>query len=356
MKVLRLFLFPFTFIFGLIVYIRNFLFDTGVLKSQSFPIPIISVGNLAVGGAGKSPITEYLITLLRDRYKLATLSRGYGRKSKGFRVVTSTSTALEAGDEPLQFKNKFPEITVAVAEKRVLGIAALQKEHELILLDDAYQHRWVKPGFNVLLFEYESLSKIQWFLPTGNLREPLSGRKRADCIVVTKSPVDLTEPEMDRAVRKVAPFPHQEVFFSYLEYGDLTPVAQGSVRSLEQLSSTTEILLLTGIANPLPLIQKLRERTEHIHHVAYPDHHTFTPKNIAKIAEQFQDLASPDKLILTTEKDLQRLKLPGVGEHLRQFPVYYLPVKAAFHKAAKARFDQLILNYVTEHLQHHRIH
>lgn len=356
MKVLRLILFPFTFIYGLVVFIRNLFFDFGIFKSHTFAVPIISVGNLTVGGAGKSPMTEYLITLLKDKYNLATLSRGYGRKTTGYHSVLTTSTADEVGDEPLQFKTKFPSISVAVAEKRKEGIAKLQKEHELIILDDAYQHRSVKPGFSILLYEYSTLLKAQWFLPTGDLREPLSGRRRADCIVITKSPANLTEPEKQRLIAQVKPFDHQEVFFSHLEYDDLYPVWAEEKRSLQSITGSTALLVITGIANPRPLMSELARYTENIRHHAYPDHHTFTPKNIAKIVKQYGELNTQDKLLITTEKDLQRLKAPGIKELLNGLPVYYLPVKATFQEPAKARFDQLILNYVTEHSQHSRIH
>jgi len=356
MKVLRLILFPFTFIFGFVAFIRNLMFDFGWLRSQQFSLPIISVGNLTVGGAGKSPITEYLIVLLKDQYKIATLSRGYGRKTKGFRLAGTRSSALEVGDEPMQFKTKFPEVTVAVAEKRVEGIRNLHAGHELILMDDAYQHRWVKPGFSILLFEYESLFKWQWFLPTGNLREPMTGRKRAHCIVVTKCPAAISASDKESVIKKIDPLPHQPIFFSHLDYADLQAAGSGAARTLASISPETEILLLTGIANPRPLVAELQVYTRIIHHYAYPDHHTFTPKNIAKIAAHFKKLSSSDKVIITTEKDLQRLKSDELFEHLRGLPVYYLPVKAAFEPSEKAVFDHLILNYVTEHLQHHRIH
>ncbi|HEY0897244.1 MAG TPA: tetraacyldisaccharide 4'-kinase, partial [Sphingobacteriaceae bacterium] len=347
MKVLRLILFPFSFLFGIVAWTRNILFDLGILRSREFPLPVISVGNLTVGGAGKSPVTEYLIRLLKDRHRTATLSRGYGRKTRGFYRVSAGSTAAEAGDEPLQFRNKFPDITVAVAERRVAGLEQLQHDHDVIILDDAYQHRWVKPGFSILLFEYESLFRTQWFLPTGDLREPLQGRKRARCIVVTKCPVTLSEKEKAAAVRRIAPYSGQEVFFSFLEYDELVPILNTGNRGLAALTAETEILLLTGIANPRPLIAKLKDHTTRIHHHAYPDHYTFTPKNIAKIAADFNGLRGPDKLIITTEKDLQRLKMPGIYEQLTRLPVYYLPVKAAFHQAEKARFDHLIESYVT---------
>ncbi|HEY1023773.1 MAG TPA: tetraacyldisaccharide 4'-kinase [Sphingobacteriaceae bacterium] len=350
MKVLRLILFPFTFIYGFVVIVRNLLFDLGIFKSHTFRIPVISVGNLTVGGAGKSPMTEYLVDLLKDRYDLATLSRGYGRKTRGYRNVTLASTADETGDEPLQFKNKFPSVAVAVAEKRKEGIEMLQKSHKLIILDDAYQHRSVKPGFSILLYEYSAASKVQWFLPTGDLREPLSGRKRADCIVVTKSPPRLTSDEKNRIINAIGPYAHQQVFFSYLDYGDLRSADTDESKPLDSLTSDTAILLLTGIANPEPLVRELRRYTGNLYHHSYADHHTFTPKNILKIAEEYRGLNHQDKVLITTEKDLQRLKGPDMKELLKGLPVYYLPVKAAFNEPEKARFDQLILNYVTKHL------
>lgn len=356
MKVLRLILFPFTFIYGLVVFVRNLLFDFGIFKSHTFRIPIISVGNLTVGGAGKSPMTEYLVTLLKDKFQIATLSRGYGRKTKGYRPVLVTSTAEEVGDEPLQFKTKFPAVTVAVAEKRQEGIERLQPGHDLIILDDAFQHRSVVPGFSILLYEYSTLSKVQWFLPTGDLREPLSGRKRANIIVVTKCPPSLTESERRQLVSKIKPFEHQEVFFSFLDYDELRSVYSGETRPLHSITQNTAVVLVTGIANPQPLADEISRYTRQIRHHSYPDHHSFSPKNIAKIATEYRDLSAADKLVVTTEKDLQRLKGLPENELLIDLPVFYLPVKAAFNEPFKARFDQLILNYVTEHFQHSRIH
>ena len=293
--------------------------------------------------------------MLSDGKKIATLSRGYGRKSKGYREVRVASSADEVGDEPLQFKTKFPAITVAVAERRVDGIARLAG-HDIIILDDAYQHRSVKPGFSVLLFEYSTFSKTQWFLPTGNLREPWSGRKRAHCIVVTKCPPDLSERERIQITRKLRPGEHQNVLFSFLKYEELRSVSGDEKKLLESLSGSTHVLLLTGIANPKPLLDKLRVYTSNIRHYSYPDHYAFTPENIAKIAEDYHALDVHDKVIVTTEKDLQRLKGPEFHEHLSNLPVYYLPIKAAFDEADQAFFDQLILNYVNKHSAHDRIH
>ncbi|MFD2145663.1 tetraacyldisaccharide 4'-kinase [Mucilaginibacter antarcticus] len=198
MKHLRALLLPFSFLYGLIVIVRNFLYDAGLFKSRRFDLPVISVGNLEVGGAGKSPMTEYLIQLLKDHYKLATLSRGYGRATKGFQIATATATASQVGDEPAQFKHKFPDVTVAVCEQRVDGITQLQHDHDLILLDDAYQHRAVKPGLSILLFDYNSLNNQRWVLPAGNYREPFFGKWRAGIIIITKCPADMPQQELEK--------------------------------------------------------------------------------------------------------------------------------------------------------------
>lgn len=210
---LRWLLFPFSLLYGLVVVIRNWCYNAGILKSREFDLPVIAVGNLDVGGAGKSPMTEYLIRLLKGNYKLATLSRGYGRKTKGFQVADAHAQASGIGDEPAQFKNKFPNVTIAVAEKRVEGIEQLQSSHDLIILDDAYQHRAVKPGFSILLFDYNRIREPRLLLPAGNLREPFAGRKRADIIVISKCPAALKRIYQFELQKRVKPFPNQAVFF-----------------------------------------------------------------------------------------------------------------------------------------------
>lgn len=357
MRLLRLLLFPFSFFYAFGVIIRNIAYDLGILKSRRFKVPVISVGNLAVGGAGKSPMTEYLVSLLKTDYKLATLSRGYGRRTTGFLKVKSSSLAEDVGDEPLQFKQKFPEITVAVCEDRVEGIKELNQHHGLIIMDDAFQHRAVKPGFSVLLFDYNSLYNFQWFLPSGDLREPLSSRKRADMIVVTKTPADLTELERRRITARVKPFKNQQIFFSYLEYGNLIDLnSPENELSLVHITKTTHVMLLTGIANPKTLIAKLKGYTDHISLQQYPDHHQFSKKNIAKLAAEFKKLPGNEKLIITTEKDAQRLRGFAGKEHLKELPVYFLPIRAAIHQPDKIRFNDLIKKYVTEHSANNRVH
>jgi tetraacyldisaccharide 4'-kinase len=348
MQALRIILFPFTFLYGFVIILRNCLYDAGIFKSFKFDVPIISVGNLTAGGAGKSPMTEYLVNLLQKEYKIAILSRGYGRKTRGFYEAKSDSPVEYVGDEPLQFKNKFPDASVAVCEKRVTGIRNLQDTSDLILLDDAYQHREVSPGFSILLFDYTSLIKWQWLLPTGDLREPMSGKKRADCIVITKTPLNLDSEGKRMIIDKIKPDKNQSVFFSYIHYGELVSI-EGEFRSLDSISITTSVLLLTGIANPAPLVKEIRKYTNDISHHSYPDHHVFTPKNMIKLAADFNNLNNSDKIIITTEKDLQRLKSAEIKGFLHGLPVCFLRVKAAFHEPERTAFDALIQNYVTKH-------
>ncbi len=363
MNYLRWLLLPFSLLYGLAVVIRNFLYDAGLFKSVKFTKPVISVGNLDVGGAGKSPMTEYLIRLLKDQHKVATLSRGYGRQTKGYLTATATATATniatatQLGDEPAQFKAKFPDITVAVCEKRVVGIKKLIPDHDVILLDDAFQHRAVQPGLSILLFDYNRLSEPHLLLPAGNLREPFSGRWRAQIIVITKCPATLSDEETSMAAQKIEPLPYQKVFYSRIAYQPLTTISNEPATI--SVDNETAVFLLTGIANPKPLMQYLKGFTSVIIHHNYPDHHPFTPKNIAKLAAEFSACTAQKKLVVTTEKDAQRLQqswfngvLPG-GDDL---PVFVLPIKVEFLGDSGQDFDQLITDYVREHTTYYRIH
>lgn len=354
MRLLRIFLFPFSLLYGLGVLARNAFYDAGIFTSKKFNLPVISIGNLTVGGSGKSPMAEYLIRLLKDNYKTAVLSRGYGRKTKGFLLVQQTSSADETGDEPLQFKNKFPDITAAVCEKRALGIERLQHDHEVIILDDAFQHRAVKPGLSILLYDYNQLQHWQWLLPTGDLREPLWEKRRADIIVVTKAPAALSDSERQQLTRRIAPLEHQLVFFSYLEYGDLVSSAGADTRPLASLTEETAIIILSGIANPKPLLNELEKYGSSLIHHEYPDHHPYSRKNIVKLAEAYQKQPNQDKLIVTTEKDMQRLRSADGFELLEKIPVYYLPVKAVLHHADQ--FNLLIEEYVKRNRSDSFIH
>lgn len=324
---------------------RNKLYDTGFLTSVSFDIPVICVGNLVVGGSGKSPVTEYLVRLLADR-KIAILSRGYGRETKGFILADDSATAARIGDEPMQFYRKFPGVTVAVCEDRVTGINLLKEKHDLIILDDAYQHRKVRPGFSILLFEYQKLLAPQFLLPAGNLREPFWGYKRAQALLVTKAPLAISPLQREKIGQKILPG-NQELFFSGLAYGNLKALFGTVEKSCSDLNSATTIYLLTGIANPKPLVTFLEDYTKKIMHYEYPDHYAFRLTDIQGLATAFQADSSKEKLVITTEKDAQRLLGDTFKELLLNLPVFYLPIKIALQQEDKVTFDQKILNYVS---------
>jgi len=338
MNLLRKILFPFAILYGLITSIRNFLFDKGILKSYSFDVPIIAVGNLSVGGTGKTPQIEYLIRLLSPNYKVATLSRGYKRQSKGFVLADSTSNAEILGDEPFQFYSKFKNIQVAVDADRKNGIEQLLSQTnkpDIILLDDAFQHRKVKAGFYILLTSYGDLYSNDFMLPTGNLRESRSGAKRADIIVVTKCPANLSLDEQNKIkrflLRRNDKVKNQELYFSYIDYDD-------SVYSEDKILKVSEIknvdkLLLAGIAKPESFFGYLQHGNEEC--LTYPDHHHFTEKDLLEIKNKSQN-----KIIITTEKDFVRLKGSVPKEQL-----FYLPIRSSFLSASE-NFDKTITNYV----------
>jgi tetraacyldisaccharide 4'-kinase len=366
MKYFRWLLLPFSLLYGLVVIIRNWFYDAGIFKSYKFQKPVISVGNLDVGGAGKSPMTEYLIRLLKDDYKLATLSRGYGRKTKGYVVAelfrgvpggTPDTAPNElnndhyqlagvVGDEPAQFKQKFAEITVAVCEKRVEGLKQLLPHHDLIILDDAYQHRAVEPGLSILLFDYNRVNEPHFMLPAGNLREPFSGRWRAQIIVITKCPEQLSDTEQMAIAERIKPLPYQSLFFSKIAYQELHDLAGLPIDTV--IDSNTTVFLLTGIASAKPLIKYLNSITTDIIHHKYPDHHPFTLKNITKLADEYKACASSKKVIITTEKDAQRLQESWFNKD-RKIPVCVMPIRTVFLNDNDHQFDQLIIDYVREY-------
>ncbi len=350
MKFLRWLLLPFSLLYALVVIIRNWCYDAGWFKSERFDLPIISVGNLAVGGAGKSPMTEYLVRLIKSDHHLATLSRGYGRKTKGYLVAEAGYTAVEVGDEPAQFKQKFPEVTVAVCENRAEGIRQLIPHHNLIILDDAYQHRAVQPGLSILLMEYSRLNEPHWLLPAGNLREPYSGRLRADLIVISKCPPQLSKQQQHNLLKQIGAFPHQQVYFTAINYLPLQSL--NGTEGLPWPDADTTVFLLTGIANPTPMQAELEYYTTHIVPHNYPDHHQFSLKNIVKLAEEYKACPSAKKLIITTEKDAQRLRSTELQAQLSALPVAVLPIGIQFLNGAGPAFNEMILNYVREHTTH----
>jgi tetraacyldisaccharide 4'-kinase len=354
MKKLRWLLLPFSLLYALVVVIRNWCYDVGWFKSTQFDLAVISVGNLAVGGAGKSPMTEYLIRLLKADYKLSTLSRGYGRTTKGFLLADDKSTAADIGDEPAQFKHKFPDVTVAVCEDRVNGINQLKNDYDLVVLDDAYQHRAVKPGLSILLFDYKKLDEPNFLLPAGDLREPFSGKMRADIIVVSKCPADLSTEEQEQIAGKIRPYPYQQLFFTSINYLELKPLENGGVRGV--INADTQIFLLTGIAGAGPLKQYLQRITSHINHHNYADHHRFSLKNITKLADEFSAEPSINKMVITTEKDAERLNQPELLPLLSKLQIQVLPISIQFLNNGQHEFDKQITNYVRKYRTHNSVH
>lgn len=334
MGLLRKLLFPFAILYGFITAIRNFLYDKGVLKSYSFDVPVIAVGNLSVGGTGKTPMIEYLIRMLQNDYKLAVLSRGYRRKSKGFRLASDADSAETLGDEPFQFYGKFPDIKVAVDADRRSGIEkllALQDRPQVILLDDAFQHRRVKAGFYVLLTAYDDLYADDFMLPTGNLREGWRGARRANCVVVTKCPPDLPEAERDQIRKRLQIKKGQFLCFASIGYADSvlstnSAVPVGIIRDESKL-------LLAGIAKPKPFFEFLSQPSDTT--VKFPDHHAFTANDVHSVLSQ-----ANDRKIVTTEKDFVRLKGKLPAEQL-----FYLPIETRFIQGQTA-FDVAVRAFV----------
>jgi tetraacyldisaccharide 4'-kinase len=339
-RVVRWVLLPVSLIYQLIVWLRNLLYDRGILQSRFFDIPTIVVGNLVVGGAGKSPMTEYLIRLLSDGYRVATLSRGYGRKTKGFREVQVSSLVSEVGDEPLQFKRKFPDITVAVSENRCIGIDQLQDDHDLVILDDAYQHRRLKPGFSMLLFDFASLQEPRLTLPTGNYRDNFSAIKRADLIVVTKCPRSMDIPRQKSIENRMRKYGTAPLFYTAI--GDDKPL-DVYLRTLETDLINMDIVLFCGIAKPQPLIDHLEAQGNRVRSIIFPDHYPFSDEDYEGIVAKFHAIVSESKIILTTEKDFQRIDL----QQFTGLSLFYMPIHLEFVHSSRELFDKTIQDYVS---------
>ena len=342
----RFILFPFSIIYGLIIWVRNKLFDKKILRSATFNFPLICVGNLALGGTGKTPMTEYLVRLLDERYKLATLSRGYKRKTKGFAIANENSTALEIGDEPMQIHLRFPEITVAVAEERVVGIPQLLHEKpdtEIIILDDAFQHREVNAGLNILLTDYQNLYTRDFMLPAGDLRDLRSSSKRAHIIVVTKCKPQIDETEKTSIIKELNPLEFQKVYFSRIEYA--SPIHLFTKERM-LLGNQYDILLVCGIANPGPLKEELAAKAKTYEMLSFKDHHIFSIDDLKEIKRQFSELNSANKIILTTEKD--GVRLSKFESELKDFPIYTLPMRHKFLFDEENHFEADILDFVRQ--------
>jgi len=344
LKSFRYLLLPVSFLYGIILYLRNKLFDKNYLKSESFNFPVICIGNIAVGGTGKTPMVEYLLRILKNDYAVATLSRGYKRKTKGYGLANENSTALDIGDEPMQFHLKFPDVSVAVGEERLVAIPQLLHDRpqlQVIILDDAFQHRQVKAGLSILLTDYTNLYTRDFLLPAGDLRDIKTSAARADIIIVTKCKHNLSEEERDLLIKELKPLEHQQVFFTEILY---THPYHLFTKEEIDISNSADILLVCGIANPKPLNEFL---THHVHSydlLPYPDHHIFNSYDLAEIKKHFSKLESDNKIILTTEKDGVRLK--KFKNELKDFPVYVLPIQHSFMFNDAEKFCDIITSFI----------
>lgn len=349
-QLLRILLAPFSILYGAGVSLRNFFYDRGLLKSIAFDIPTISVGNLTVGGAGKTPHIEYLIRLLQDYLQIATLSRGYRRKTKGFLVANEKSDANIIGDEPLMFKRKFPQATVAVCESRMFAVPQIMMSNpqtQVILLDDAFQHRPIEPGLNILLTEYSKPFTKDFLLPYGRLREWRSSASRADIIIVSKCPPVMTLEDKERLRKEIPLLPHQKLFFSYYEYN--TPYYLFDKEVQLPLTEDLDVLLLCAIARTDYLLQHLDQEVGFARVMEFTDHHYFSKGDLAQALLVFEQLEGQQKIILTTEKDAMRLELHKEYLLEKKMPVFVLPVQVKFHFEEGEIFDdavrQFLLNF-----------
>ena len=344
--------YPFALIYGGIVHFRNKCFDWGWLKSEEFDTPTICIGNISVGGTGKTPHTEYLIRLLQKDHKVAVLSRGYKRKSEGFQVAKPDSGIEDIGDEPLQMFSKFGDITVAVDRDRRNGIRLLMNmpdAPEVVLLDDAYQHRYVRAGLNLLLIDSHRPICYDRMLPAGRLREAADGQRRADIIIVTKCGKDMNAEKMEAYRQTICPLPYQKLFFTRFEYADLYELDHtDNTLPLNRIDKDTHILLLTGIASPAPIIEELKLHTEHIVNLPFADHHDFTATDIEKVERTFNALPDGQRMIVTTEKDATRLHKNKMLNGKLKESIYILPITVDFLNNKKTEFDACITNYVEE--------
>lgn len=347
----RLVLFPVSWLFGVGIKFRHFLFNSGILPVKSYDIPVICIGNLCMGGSGKTPHTEYLVRLLlREKFNVAILSRGYGRKTNGFYKALPHSDYTDIGDEPTQYLKKFGHhITIAVDESRCEGVELLTKEDnnlEVILLDDAFQHRYIKPGFSILLTDYRKLYSDDHLFPAGSLRDVKSAAKRADIIVVSKTETILSPLIRRNIYKKLNIASHQKLYFSYLKYDELVSFPDLQKTTLKKKYSI--IVLFTGVANAYPLKDYLRYYSRELISLDFPDHHQYNRKDIDLICKTFQNQFTKNKIIITTEKDAMRLINSPYLRLLKDLPVFFLPVEVKFHRQGEKEFNHQILEYVRE--------
>ena len=348
LKSFRYLLFPLSLIYGAIIWVRNFLFDKKIFKSAKFNFPIICVGNLAVGGTGKTPMTEYLIEMLQPTYATATLSRGYKRKTTGFAIANATTTALEIGDEPMQFHEKYPAVTVAVGEERFEAIPQIlhaRPATKVIILDDAFQHRSVIAGLNIILTEFKNLYSRDLMMPAGDLRDIRTSSKRAQIIVVTKCKSTLSIAEKEIIEKELKPLQYQKIFFTEILYAAPYHLF---TKEFYVMGAGTVLLLVTGIANPKPLKSFLAEHVHSFDMLRYPDHHIFSSTDLKDIKKQFEKIKSSDKIILTTEKDAVRLK--KFEKELNDLPIYALPIRHHFLFNEGEDFNKIVNGFMNGYL------
>lgn len=353
---------PLSLIYGIVIFFRNLFFDIGIFSSREFALPVISVGNITVGGTGKTPHVEHIISILKDEFRVAVLSRGYKRKSTGFVVASTASTIQDIGDEPLQIKKKFPEVEVVVDGDRVRGIRKLclySREIQAVILDDAFQHRWVKPGISILLIDYNQPIKDDYLLPAGRLRESASAKKRAVIVVVTKCPSDIKPIERRIITKDLNLFPWQSLYFSTFRYCDPLPVFSGALPfpGMEQLREIKpSILMITGIANPQLLKIHLNLISNRIEQICFSDHHQFTSQDINRIKVAWQSIKDKRKIIITTEKDAMRFAVGNnIDPEIRE-KMYYIPIDIRFIENDGELFKNQILNYVRNNKREHIIY
>ena len=348
---MKILLLPIAFLYRIILIIRHKLYDWHFLKSKRFDQPVICVGNLALGGTGKTPHIEYLIDLLMEQYRVCVVSRGYGRKTKGFQLANSSCAAEIVGDEPLQYVNKFADIMVAVDENRNEAIelmGTIDRPPELYLLDDAFQHRSTKAGLNILLTAYDKLYSNDFLVPAGTLRDVRSAAKRADIILVSKAPNSLNDVEKAGIIRQLKPLPHQEVFFSSVEYKPLKPVYL-TANSFD-FGHCDTALLFCGIANPKPLVDELSNHFKQLKTITFKDHHTYTENEIKTLLKKFERLPGDKKIMVTTEKDFARLTNSPYLCEFESVPLFVAPIGINIHQQEK--FNKKILDYVRKNHHH----
>lgn len=339
-------LFPVSLVYGAVIWLRNRLYDKNILKSSAFNLPVICVGNLSAGGTGKSPMVEFLLKLLHSHMEVAVLSRGYKRKTRGYALAGPGTTALEIGDEPMQFHLKFPDVSIAVGEERVVAIPQLlhdKPDTKVIVLDDAFQHRTVRAGLNIVLSDYSNLYTRDWFLPTGDLRDEKNSYKRAQVLVVTKCRPDLPEAEKAAILEEINPLPHQQVFFSTIRYGMPYHIL---TRQEMTINETMEVLLVSGIANPTPLKKYLQEKSKTYYEIPYSDHHIFSIDDLKDMVKRYDAIPTTNKIILTTEKDAVRLV--KFEQQLKELPVYVIPIEVQFLFNEQQVFSDLITKFIRE--------